>query len=70
MNQKDINLLAEWIYDLRPHVKAYKDSPDLLIDLAASSLMHRLRHYRPELHANSEDSFWSIVKYGPDDGVS
>ena len=66
MNSHDVSSLAEWIYDLRPHIKAYKDSPDLLIELAAASLMHRLRSHHPDLHSQCEDSFWETVKYGPE----
>lgn len=65
MNSRDVGNLAEWIYDLRPHVKAYKDQPDLLIELAAASLMHRLRRMHPELHKDSEEEFWAIVRFGP-----
>ena len=65
MNRRDVMNLAEWIYDLRPHIAAYKERPDLLLELAAASLMHRLRISHPTLHAEAEDAFWEAVRFGP-----
>ena len=65
MKLNDIRLLGDWIYHLRPLIKAYQGNPDLMVDLIAGSLMHRIKNSNPDLHGDAQEEFWGLARMGP-----
>lgn len=66
VNREDVIVLADWLYDQRPAVRAYKETPDLMMELLINSLAFRLRRHLSDRSSERWlDEFREHVEYGP-----